>query len=116
MRAKIHPELDDLSLLDDEGVKQYQKIIGICQWVVTSGRFDINYAVSSLSRFSAAPREGHLVLAQKVLGYLKKYPKRGYIINPAPPKIEQNFKSVDIEYDFGNQYCYFHEDIDHCFP
>ena len=103
-------------MLDEDGIRHYQKIIGICQWVVTSGRFDINYAVSSLSRFSAAPREGHLILARKVLGYLKKYPKKGYIINPAPPIIKPKFEDVEIKYDFGNQYCYFKEDLDPRFP
>ena len=116
MRAKVHPELDESPLLDETGIRHYQHIIGICQWAVTSGRFDINYAVSSLSRFSAAPREGHLKMARKVLGYLKKYPKKGYVINPATPIIQPNFEDVEFKYDFGNQYCYFQEDIDPQFP
>eukprot|EP00957_Ditylum_brightwellii_P178420 13590377-Ditylum_brightwellii.AAC.1 len=61
--------------------KEYQHIIGVGQWLVVSGRYDIMYAVSSLSRFSAAPIEGHLELARKLIGYLKKYPKRGYAMN-----------------------------------
>ena len=85
------PELDNSPFVDSKNHKLYQHILGTCQWLVVCGRIDINYAVTSLSRFSVAPRENHLLLAQKLLGYLKKYPKRGYIINPEPPKI-------DIEY------------------
>eukprot|EP00957_Ditylum_brightwellii_P110496 8427787-Ditylum_brightwellii.AAC.1 len=74
------------------------------------------YAVSSLSRFLAAPREGHLVLAQKLLGYLKKYPKRGYAINPNPLILDADYEKVELKLDFGNQYGYFHEDIYEMFP
>ena len=116
MSPKIHPELDDSELLDDAGVAQYQHIIGVCQWLVVAGRFDINFAVASLSRFSVAPREGHLELARKIMGYLKKYPKRGYTINPQPPKISGEYQEVQLKKDFGNQYHYFTEDIDPRFP
>ena len=116
MSPKIHPELDDSKLLDDAGVAQYQHIIGVCQWLVVAGRFDINFAVASLSRFSVAPREGHLELARKIMGYLKKYPKRGYTINPQPPKISGEYQEVQLKKDFGNQYHYFTEDIDPRFP
>ena len=83
-----------------------------CVWK----RIDINYAVTSLSRFSVAPRENHLLLAQKLLGYLKKYPKRGYIINPEPPKIDIEYQTAKFSKDFGSQYNYFKEDIDPRFP
>ena len=91
-------------------------IIGICQWQVTSGRMDINYTASSLSHFAAAPREGHLALAQKILGSLKKYPNKGYAVNPKNPLISLQYEEVDLKEDFGNQYCYFKEEIDPQFP
>ena len=116
MSPKIHPELDSSDLLDDAGIAQYQHIIGVCQWLVVAGRFDINFAVASLSRFSVAPRKGHLDLARKIFGYLKKYPKRGYVINPEPPKIATEYQQVEMKKDFGNQYHYFTEDIDPRFP
>jgi hypothetical protein len=65
MTTKVHPEMDDSSFLNKEEIKQYQHIIGVSQWLVVAGRFDITYAVSSLSRFSAAPRQGHLALHQR---------------------------------------------------
>ena len=113
---KEHPETDDSEPLDEPGVKEYQHIIGVCQWLVIAGRFDLNYAVSSLSRFSSAPRQGHLTLAKKIMGYLKKYPRRGYVVNPDPPLIDPEYEQVKLPNDFGNQYSYFREDLDPRFP
>ena len=74
------------------------------------------YDVASLSRFLAAPHEGHLVLARKIFGYLKKYPKKGYAINPDPLMLDMEYEKVGIKLDFGNQYAYFHKDMDSKFP
>ena len=90
--------------------------MGIGQWLVVAGRFDINYAILSLSRYAAAPRRGHLGLAEDVLGYLKKYPAQGHIINPKPPKIDAKYSVVQLKEDFGSQYQYFQEDLDPRFP
>ena len=46
-----HPKLDDISLLSEEGIKIYQSMIGVLQWAITLGRFDISIAVISMSRF-----------------------------------------------------------------
>jgi hypothetical protein len=32
-----HPELDDLELLDQTGIKNYQSIIGSLQWAISLG-------------------------------------------------------------------------------
>ena len=55
MKVKTHPELDDSAFLNDDGIKQYQHIIGVCQWLVGAGSVVINYAVSGGGRFSIAP-------------------------------------------------------------
>ena len=89
-----HPELDESPFLNDEGRRHYQSNIGICQWICTAGRLDIAFAVSSLSRFSQAPREGHLERTHKILGYLKKYTKRGYIIDPRDPILNISYESI----------------------
>jgi hypothetical protein len=112
MSPKLHPELDDSDSLGPDAHKQYQHIIGVCQWLLVAGRFDINYAVSSLSRFASAPRAGHLELARKIFGYLRKYPSRGYVINANPPKIDHKYETIQLKQDFGGQYHYFQEDID----
>lgn len=116
MKPGTHPETDTSNFLDPGGIKRFQRIIGIGQWLIVSGRFDICYAVSSLSRFSSAPREGHLAMAEHILGYLRKYPRRGYIVNPRSPDIDPEYENVEVKCDFGHQYSYFKEDLDERFP
>jgi hypothetical protein len=55
-----HPELDTSPLLDDEGISKYQSLIGVLQWAITLGRFDVGTAVMTMSGFRVAPRQGHL--------------------------------------------------------
>ena len=102
MSVNARPELDDSPFLDKDKHKLFQQIIGTCQWLIVCGRIDISYAVTSLSRFSVAPRELHLQLAQKIYGYLKKYPKRGYIIKPESPKINIEYTKETFSKDFGS--------------
>jgi hypothetical protein len=102
--------------LDEDGTRQYQKIIGIGQWLVVARQFDINFAISSLSQYTSAPPKGHLAMAEDVLGYLIKYPNKGYIINSESSSIDPQYKTVKLKEDFGGQYKYFHEDLDPRFP
>ena len=67
-----HPELDTSDLLDFEDTKIYQSLIGGLQWVIQIGRFDITTHVATLSRFRAAPREGHMERVKRVYGYISK--------------------------------------------
>jgi hypothetical protein len=67
-----HPEIDDSGLLDLAGVSIYQSLIGSLQWVIQLGRIDICTAVMTMSRFRAAPREGHLDRVKRIIGYLSK--------------------------------------------
>ena len=117
MSPTCHPELDDTDKLDQTGITRFKSVMGILQWIVTSGRIDITYAVTSLSRFCMSPREGHLKNAEQILGYLKKYARRGLVINPNPPQIldDDLNKSSGFE-DFTHQYHYFTEEIDSRFP
>jgi hypothetical protein len=59
-----HRELDNLELLDQTGVQQYQSLIGSLQWAISLGRFDIATAVMSLSSFQALPSGGQLEQAK----------------------------------------------------
>ena len=67
-----HPELDSSDLLDIEMTKVYQSLIGALQWVIQIGRWDVTTSVMTLSRFRAAPREGHLERVKRIHGYLRK--------------------------------------------
>ena len=117
MPVDSKPETDTSEILDEAEHKDYQHIVGICQWLVIRGRIDITYAVSSLSRFSTCPRKGHHTLAKKILGYLKKYPKKGIVIDPTPPRISEYPNTPPEKFEeFGHQYHYFKEQHDPRFP
>ena len=66
-----HPELDSSTLLCEAQHRLYQKLVGMAEWSVQIGRFDIRYNLTSLNRFSAAPREVHLSRLVKIFGYLQ---------------------------------------------
>jgi hypothetical protein len=70
-----HPELDDTPLLDEEGIQQYQSLIGSLQWAISIGRIDITTSVMTMSSFRAEPRQGHLDRAKRIVGYLCRFPK-----------------------------------------
>ena len=59
-------------LLDSDGVKQYQSLIGSLQWAVQIGRFDIATAVMTMSSFRALPRKGHMDRVKRIFGYLAR--------------------------------------------
>ena len=55
METGDHPELDMSDFLDEKEIKLYQSMIGALQWCVTLGRFDIMFAVMTLSCFRVEP-------------------------------------------------------------
>jgi hypothetical protein len=67
-----HPELDVSEFLDEDGVQQYQSIIGSLQWSISLGRLDICTAVMTLSGYRSMPRRGHLDRAKRVCCYLAR--------------------------------------------
>ena len=111
-----HPELDESDLLSDAGIRQYQVLIGMAQWACTIGRLDISFAVSSLSRFSAAPREHHLELAFHLFGYLKKNPNSRIVLDSRPLLVDESLKTNSFHPDFLEDYPDAAEDIDENFP
>ena len=68
-----HPELDDTELLDEDDTAKYQSLIGVLQWTISLGRFDIATAVMTMSSFRAMPRVGHLERVKRICGYLAKF-------------------------------------------
>ena len=64
-----HPELGISEILEgDMGVK-YLTMVGQLQWLVTLGRFDIHSQVATMSRFRAAPRQGHMDSLKRIYSY-----------------------------------------------
>jgi hypothetical protein len=61
-----HPELDDTPFLEEYVVQLHQSYIGVLRWAVELGRID-----STMARFSAAPRNGHLWIVLRIFAYCK---------------------------------------------
>jgi hypothetical protein len=61
MAEKDHPELDISGDFDEEGIKWYQSLIGVPQWLVALGCFDIQVGIATMSSYHAATRVGHLI-------------------------------------------------------
>ena len=101
MAEALHPELDDSPLLDASGHTKFRSLVGCANWLTTLGRFDIAYAVNSLSRFSQAPSQGHLEAMKRVFGYLKKWSKGAIMIDPKYPDHAQfNVETYDQWQEF----------------
>jgi len=79
-----HPEVDVSPELNDEQYSHYLSFLGILQWAVELGRVDVAYATSSLARFSANPRSGHLSAVHRVFGYLKKHINSKLVLDSRP--------------------------------
>ena len=71
MDKGYHPELDDSPLINAELQNRYQSMVGSLNCVITLGRFDIQFSVTTMARYSHAPREGHLKAVIRIFGYLK---------------------------------------------
>ena len=67
MEEEDHLELDLSPVLDANGIRLYQSLIGDLQWAVTLGRFDIFIGVTTMSGFRVTPREGHLGRLKRML-------------------------------------------------
>jgi hypothetical protein len=75
-----HPESYDSEILSPEERNKFQQLIGIGIWLMTIGRVDIVYAISTLSRYSAVPTQSHFDDAVRVFRYLNKYRTRGVMV------------------------------------
>jgi len=109
MEDKYHPELDDSPLCTQERASIFRSMIGSLNWMITLGRFDVNYATNSLSRFNMAPREGHFKACMRVLGYLKSFSKATIMLdNNFPNHLKYE---TTIEQDWTEFYPDAEEDI-----
>ena len=68
-----HHELDTSNELGDDGIRQYQSLIGAAQWFISLGRLDIATAIMTMSSFCVALRQGgHLDRIKRIYGYIAK--------------------------------------------
>ena len=96
-----HPEVDTTDLLDEKGIRVYQSMIGALQWSVTLGRFDIACAVMCMSRFRAAPRQGHLKRLHRLYGYLRFAPDAAIRFRTGIPDNELLFPEPSETFDWS---------------
>jgi hypothetical protein len=111
-----HPELDSSAPLDTASHRLFQVLIGMAVWIVLLGRLDIAQAVTSLSRFSAAPREGHMERAHRIFAYLKRRKHLAIRLDPRAPLIDHGSLRSEKEPDFSAIYPDAAEDIDSKLP
>ena len=64
-----HRELDTSEILEGDMAAKYLTMVGQLQWLVTLGRFDIHAQVATMSRFRAAPRQGHMDRLKRIYSY-----------------------------------------------
>ncbi len=86
---KYHPELDEWPLCPPEKTSKYKSMIESANRILTLGRFDIAYTLSTLSRYSMAPIEGHFQAMVRLFGYLMNSNKGILIIDPKIHDIRQ---------------------------
>ena len=48
---------------------KYLTMVGQLQWLFTLGRFDLHAHVATMSRFRAAPRQGHMNRLNRICAY-----------------------------------------------
>ena len=51
-----YPELDSITLIGEEHKRIYQQLVGMYEWMVQIGRFDIHIKVTSLNFFQRLHR------------------------------------------------------------
>ena len=86
--------------------------------MVRLGRSDVAHATSSLSRFSACPREVHLSRALYVFGFFKKRPNRRYVVNSRDPILRGGREALgkDFTQELGAPYPNAAEELDANLP
>ena len=71
--ANNHPELDTSAFYEEEDREKYQLLIGSIQWAVSLGKFDIQTAVMTMSRFRECPCVGHLDQIHQMVSFLYQF-------------------------------------------
>src|SRR5687767_15881878 len=87
---EYHAELDESDLLSPHQISVYKLLLGSANWIITLGRYDIAYATNTLSRYSMAPRKGHMNTMHRVFGYLRNKFKGQLLIDVNQPAVRDN--------------------------
>ncbi len=69
LNSNNHPKTDMTEFLGKEGIQMYQSLIGLMQWAISIGHFDIAVHVMTMSSFRVALHWGQLEQAKRMVGY-----------------------------------------------
>ena len=83
-----HAKLDTSDLCSPSHMSRYCSLLGSANWMITIGRFDINYVVNTLAQYCVAPCLGHLQALQCIFGYLKLQPRDMLLIENYLPSCQ----------------------------
>ena len=96
MASGYRPELDSSPYLDPSRASYFMSLKGILRWAIELGRIDIMVEAGLLSRFQAAPREGHLEQMFHIMAYLKNNNKSRLVFDHSNPTFTNiNDSNVD---------------------
>lgn len=62
---------------DPSTITWYQQSVGSLMYAITETRFDIAFAVSTISQFANNPGPEHVAAVKRIFRYLRKYPSLG---------------------------------------
>ena len=68
--ARVHSPTDTNN--NTKGMQQYQSLIGMLEWNISIGCFDVQTAIMTLSPFHVCPWRGHLDRAKCIFGYISR--------------------------------------------
>jgi hypothetical protein len=86
--------LDETELLPDDEISIYKSLLGSAHWIITLGRYDIACATNTLSRYSMAPRKGHMKAMHRVFGYLRNKFKGQLLISVNQPPVRDTIDTI----------------------
>lgn len=97
LASGYRPELDASKLLGPTKASYYMSLMGILRWAIELGRIDIHVEAGLMSRFQAAPREGHLDQVFHIFAYLKNYSHSRLVFDTTEP-IFTNLNETDVDW------------------
>jgi len=113
MECNYHAEIDDSDFLTGDDISLYRMMVESLNWLVTLGRYDIHYAVSTLARHMMIPREGHMHVMKKLFGYLVVNKRFSINFDTKEPDFSQH--KIE-EYDWFPLYGNIKEEMHHGMP
>ena len=88
-------ELDVSLECNNEQTNYFLNLIGVLRWIVELGRIDIAYEVSSLSKFLARHRTGHIYQALHIFKYLEAHVNNNLSFDPLCHNICSKYDTVE---------------------